>query len=242
MVSVEVESTPAGGTAGRNRRALGRPAIPRERIIAMALQIVDEEGPDALSMRTLAQRLESGTATLYRHFDNRSELVAEVVDLMFGEADFNAIAVDGLTWQDAARAIARTMFENFSKHRHAASLLADTVPVGPNALKVREQCLALLLANGFPPELAAHAYVALARHIVGFAIQLRISPAEQIDASQLANFFRALDPLAFQATHAVADFLPASLEEEFAFSLDLLIDGLSALHDRHVRGGAPASA
>ena len=41
-------------------------------------------------MRSLAQRLESGTATLYRHFANRSELVAMVVDRMLGEVDLDA--------------------------------------------------------------------------------------------------------------------------------------------------------
>ncbi|MCE5290800.1 MAG: TetR/AcrR family transcriptional regulator [Nocardiaceae bacterium] len=236
---MEEERAAASGDVPKPRRSLGRPAIPRERIIAMALQIVDEEGPDALSMRTLAQRLESGTATLYRHFSDRSELVAEVVDLMFADVDLEAINVDGLTWQDAARGLACAMFENFAKHRHAASLLADTVPIGPRALKVREKCLKLLLANGFPVELAARAYIALARYVVGFAIQLRNVPTQQIDAALLSTFFHALDPAAFQATHAVADFLPASLEEEFAFGLDLLIDGLSALHDRHVRGAIP---
>ncbi|MEU0948098.1 TetR family transcriptional regulator [Streptomyces canus] len=35
-------------------------------------------------MRTLAERLGSGTATLYRHFGNRAGLVAQVVDHMFG--------------------------------------------------------------------------------------------------------------------------------------------------------------
>jgi hypothetical protein len=39
--------------------------VPLERIVATAARIVDEDGSDALSMRTLAQRLGSGTATLY---------------------------------------------------------------------------------------------------------------------------------------------------------------------------------
>ncbi len=46
----------------------------------MALQIADEEGAEALSMRALAERLGSGTATPYRHFSNRAELAAQVVD------------------------------------------------------------------------------------------------------------------------------------------------------------------
>src|SRR5689334_21438086 len=67
------------------QRSRGRPPLPLDRIIATAIEIVDEEGADALSMRTLAQRLESGTATLYRHFGSRAQLVAHVVDAVLGE-------------------------------------------------------------------------------------------------------------------------------------------------------------
>ena len=66
-------------STGRSR---GRPAVPLDRIVTAALEIVDEQGADALSMRSLAQRLGSGTATLYRHFASRSELVSMVVDRM----------------------------------------------------------------------------------------------------------------------------------------------------------------
>src|SRR2546430_1768414 len=70
--------------ARQTRRGPGRPCLPLDRIVATALRIVDEQGADALSMRSLAQALDSGTATLYRHFANRAELIAQVVDRVFG--------------------------------------------------------------------------------------------------------------------------------------------------------------
>ena len=72
------------------RRSPGRPPVPRDRIIATALRIVDEEGAGALSMRTLAEHLGSGTAMLYRHFANRADLVAQVGDRVLGEVEFDA--------------------------------------------------------------------------------------------------------------------------------------------------------
>src|SRR4051812_14239514 len=89
----------------------GRPPVPLDRVVAVALGIVRTEGAEALSMRTLAQRLGSGTATLYRHFTNRAALVALVVDGVFGEA---ILPVGGLTrmpWSNACRAVAQAMFE-----------------------------------------------------------------------------------------------------------------------------------
>ena len=52
-----------------------------------ALEIVDEVGTDAFSMRLLADRLGSGTATLYRHLAGKDELMAYVVDRILGEVD-----------------------------------------------------------------------------------------------------------------------------------------------------------
>ena len=48
-------------TAGKRR---GRPALSVERIVSTAVELVDAEGVEALSMRALADKLESGTATL----------------------------------------------------------------------------------------------------------------------------------------------------------------------------------
>jgi hypothetical protein len=122
------------------------------------------------------------------------------------------------------------MFDVLRRHRNVASLLADDVPVGPNALAAREQMLALLLDNGFPPALAARTYATLSRYILGFAMQLNSSHDVHDDA-RLAQAFHNLDPGRFPATVAVADNLPVPLDEEFAFGLDLIIDGLAqALH------------
>jgi AcrR family transcriptional regulator len=208
-----------------HRRSRGRPALPLDRIVTTALQIVDDEGAEALSMRTLAQRLNSGTATLYRHFTSRADLIAAVVDKMFGAIEFDPKALNALPWQDACKVVAHSMFDVLRRHRNAASLLVDDVPIGPNALAAREQMLAFLLANGFPPALAARSYATLSRYILGFAMQL--TSRENLGDAPLAQIFHNLDPNQFPATVAVADSLPVPFEDEFTFGLDLIIDGLT---------------
>ena len=210
-------------------RPRGRPALPLDRILAAALELVDEQGADALSMRSLAQRLGSGTATLYRHFANRSELVAMMVDRMLGEVDFDADATATMPWQQACTSFAQQMFDVLGRHGNVASLLIGHVPMGPNALARREKILAILLANGFPPVVAAHAYATLSRYVLGFAIQLAGSAAAEHDA-RLAAAFHELDPARYPATLAVADDLPVPLEEEFAYGLRLIVAGLERSH------------
>ncbi|MGH3967800.1 MAG: TetR/AcrR family transcriptional regulator, partial [Mycobacterium sp.] len=196
------------------------------------LQIVDEEGADALSMRALAQRLGSGTATLYRHIAGRAELVAHVVDRVFGEVEFDVERLTAMPWQQACETVAHATFDALHRHRKVAPLLVERVPIGPNAMTHRERCVAVLLDNGFRPQLAAHTYATLARHVLGFAIQLSDPSANrELDDAKASAVFHGLDASLFPATVAVADWLPVPLADEFAFGLELIIEGLSQLHD-----------
>ncbi|WP_406432374.1 TetR/AcrR family transcriptional regulator C-terminal domain-containing protein [Streptomyces sp. NBC_00631] len=202
-----------------------------ERIIAAAMEIVEEDGAEALSMRALAQRLGSGTATLYRHFGNRAALVAHVVDGMFGAVEVTAEEFAAMGWRQACRTIANGMFDILRRHRNAAPLLAEQDPMGPNAMALRERCIAVLLDNGFPPRTAAHAYATLAHYVLGFAIQLKGHGGPDRDDARVAAAFREVDPHVYPATAAVADALPVRLEDEFSFGLDLVLRGLDQLRN-----------
>lgn len=214
-------------------RGPGRPRVPFERIIAAAVQIVDEQGPDALSMRSLAQRLDTGTAVLYRAVANRAELLAHVVDQVLGEVDL-ADATERGDWQKSTVAVGQAIFDTLSRHRSIAPLLIEQVPIGPNMLALRERALAMLLSNGFSPEAAARVYATLARYVLGFAAQLQgHSTVANLEPEKLRELYLQLDALAFPATIAVADCLPTqTLEDEFRFGLELLVDGLGSLRHR----------
>jgi AcrR family transcriptional regulator len=211
-----------------SRRIPGRPPIPVELIVATALQIVDEEGAEALTLRTLAQRLESGTATLYRHFVNRAELIDNIVDRVLGEVELDPTDLSGTTWQEACLRGAGAVFSALSRHRNVAPLLVGQVPTGSNAMAHRERLISVLLQNGFSPRLAAMAYATLAHFVLGFAMQL---PSRRLveppDGGAVA--LHTAPQSQFPATIAVAEFLPVSLEAEFAFGAELIVKGLDAL-------------
>ena len=216
-----------------SRRSPGRPSFAPERFVDAALELVDIDGADALSMRALAQRLDSGTATLYRHFGSRAHLVAQVVDRVFGEVDLNSRTLTDRSWQHSCTAIANAMFAALRKHPAAARLLLEHTPLGPNAMMLREKGLGLFLDNGFTPDLAARSYATLSRYVLGFAIQL----AEQPDGHEAsdADAFHGVDPARFPATLAAADYMPVALEDEFDFGLGLIIDGLARARRKAMR-------
>ncbi len=191
-------------------------------------------------MRSLAQRLESGTATLYRHFGNRATLITHVIDRVFGEVDLDPRALAELSWDHACRMVAQSMFDALGRHRKIAPLLIEQTPTGPNAMVLRERCLAVLLGGGLSPSLAARAYATLSRYVLGFAIQLAGS-GDDAERERASAHFRHVSPAEFPATLAVADALPVPLEDEFAFGLELIISGLRQLDSRPVVRADPAA-
>lgn len=214
------------------RRSRGRPPLPVERIVTAALEIVDEDGAEALSMRALALRLESGTATLYRHFADRAALIAAIIDRVFGEVLIDEDRLRLMTWQESCRTLAGAMFDALSRHRNVTPLLVELVPVGENALRLRERGIANLLANGFSPKRAVLAWATLAHYVLGFAIQVNRGD-DVVDAPErLSAVLQGLDASKFPATVAVADSIPIPIEEEFSFGLDLMIEGLSDVPGR----------
>src|SRR5580704_12618818 len=90
----------------------GRPPRSLERIVSVALEIVDEVGAD-FSMRLLADRLGSGTATLYRHLAGKDELMVYVVDRILGEVDIgtDADTLTSTTWQETTARGAVAFYE-----------------------------------------------------------------------------------------------------------------------------------
>lgn len=221
-------TAPHSGESHRDaddRPAVGRPSIPAGRIITAALAIVDDEGSSGLSMRTLAQRLNSSTATLYRHFPNRAALVIDVIDLVLGEVDLDPADLD-TDWRQACHRLAHATFGALSHHRNVAPLLAEHPPIGPNAMALREHWFSVMLHHGFPPQPAAHGTVMLARYALGFATQLVAPPAT---TAQIFAALRGADASSFPATASVAHLLPVPLEGSFGLGLEMILDGLSQL-------------
>ena len=67
-------------------------------ILRTALELLDAEGLDAVSMRKVAQRLGTGAASLYAYVRNKDELHELVLDLVLGEIELPE--PDPARWQE----------------------------------------------------------------------------------------------------------------------------------------------
>jgi AcrR family transcriptional regulator len=70
--------------AGEGVRAVARPRVPlisKRKALEVALDIIDNEGIESLSIRRLAQRLKVNGASLYHHFENKDEILVGAANL-----------------------------------------------------------------------------------------------------------------------------------------------------------------
>lgn len=185
-------------------------------------------------MRTLADRLKGGTATIYRSAGGKEELMAYVVDRVLGEVVFDGELSDLEnvvdSWQGAARLRALGMLQLLTRHPNVIPLLVAQVPVGPNGLVLREQSLQGLVHFGLPPVFAGRAYRAIAHFVLGFAVQEISAEAPSPEAAAaLRELFLSLDRERYPLTVAAAeDFEPIPLEQEFLDGLQFVLDGIES--------------
>src|SRR5690242_7064299 len=74
----------AGKRSG-GRPRVGQERLSREAILTAALQLVDDEGIDALTMRRLAATLGVNPMSLYHHLPNKAAVLAGLAELVFAE-------------------------------------------------------------------------------------------------------------------------------------------------------------
>lgn len=140
-------------------RRRGRPPkVSRERVIDVTLRLLEDVGPDEISMADVAAGLGVSVMTLYNHFPNISELLQAVADHTFGLFELPPMAGDE-AWQSELMTWLRALARHCERHPVAlriVSIEGRTTPAWQrimepllemlHALDVREEEAALLLA------------------------------------------------------------------------------------------------
>ena len=147
------------------QRSLGR-----EEIVAAAIALADEAGPDALTMKAVAARLGPYTAmALYRYVSNKDGLVDLMLDAATAEVPLPP--QPGPDWRADLLELAAQTRLMIKRHPWYAVLVHTRPPVGPHMMQRLEFMLRVLTAQGASTA-AAMTYAALIdRHIFGSGLQ-----------------------------------------------------------------------
>ena len=153
--------------------------LDREDVIAAAVDLVSAEGPGALTMRRLADKVGVGTPTIYWHVGSRDELVAEVIRAH--SRRLAELPVEGDEPADRIFSAARNIWSASIGHRAFTSLAHQT---GTSNLLVRpleEALLAELEAAGLDGGDAARAAWSILA-VIGGSLLLELRDLSSVPA------------------------------------------------------------
>ncbi|ACU77706.1 transcriptional regulator, TetR family [Catenulispora acidiphila DSM 44928] len=214
--------------------------LSRERIVAEAIALLDADGIEALSMRSLGQRLGAGATSLYRHVANKDELIELVVDEVYGEMDVPEVT-DPASWRLALHITAHSLRRTGLRHMWLMSVLGQVGLnyLGPNVVDVTRRGLAIMTTAGFDMQEATKAMSSVSSYVIGITsaeagwlMALRrqgYSEREWYEkvGPQMAD--SAIDPaLAEVYLEQLAKDPREARAENFAYGLDLMLDSLQA--------------
>jgi len=212
-------------------RRKGQPQLTVEGIVGAALELIDESGLDALSMRRLGTKLGVDPMAVYHHVPGKDALLERVVRRVFD--DVPAFVGDDRApgawrrrvrrWADAYRAVARA-------HPHLVlRIVADPAVVAVAAVRVNESLFAALEASGLPPAHVAAAADVIVDFVNGYVLAEASGPYD--GEAAMAAFLAELDAQPAEAVAAQRRAFAAGRprgHDGFAYGLDVILAGLAA--------------
>jgi len=242
------QRTPARATRRR------RDPITQEMIVETALSILDAEGLDGLSMRRIAEELDTGAASLYWHVGSKDGLLDLLFDRVIGEQQVPS--PDPERWQEQLKEVARAQRATILRHRDIVAVSLGRIPMGPHALRYSEKVLAILRAGGVPDMLAVAGQHLLIAVVNGFTLDETSPPpgpggqpaeggnrggapqagqhadhggaAPQPSQDDASRYLASLPPGQFPNLTALAGhFSAVDPDERFELLLDIFVDGLA---------------
>lgn len=202
----------------------GEPALSLERIVATAVDLLDAEGLDGLSMRRLADRLGAGAMSLYWHVDNKEKVFDLALDsvLEYRGAPDTAASQD---WRGEVFHMLEDWRAGMLRHPWSASLLPRRA-LGPNILSRLERLSRILSAAGVADADLNVAIWSLWNYVIGATVtraSFDLSDDDRTAAQQRLSDLGEHYPTIQRSRLLLDD----DWDGTFRKGLDFLLDGLA---------------
>ncbi|WP_158851652.1 TetR/AcrR family transcriptional regulator C-terminal domain-containing protein [Saccharothrix deserti] len=226
-----------GGEAARPRAQ--ETDLTGERLVLAAVRVADAEGLDGLSMRRVASQLGVATMSLYRHVENKDELVLRMIDHVLREEELPDPAPRNSpqAWRERLEVSARLQWRLFQEHPWLAPAMSMTRPqLLPSAVAHTEWVLSALDGKGLSLEERMHAAVTMFGFVRGVAVNIEpeaeqrqhtgITGDEWVDQQAPALLDIAATGRFPMFSRAVGADLDLRLDTLFEFGLARMLDGI----------------
>ncbi|WP_019075031.1 TetR/AcrR family transcriptional regulator C-terminal domain-containing protein [Streptomyces hokutonensis] len=194
--------------------------ISRAAVVDAALDVLDEQGLDKVTMRAVADRLGVQHNTVRWHAENKQRLLVLMSDAILAGLDVDTLPPQ---WDDRVRALARWTRAALLAHRDGARLLAGLSTTETNTYRLADTMIQTLLDAGFPPRTAAWANWTL------FYLILGITQEQQAQSTDAVAPVLTFDDDTFPALRKASTYVVAgTFDERFEFALDMQMTALRA--------------
>ena len=139
----------------------------RTEVLQAAIELLDEAGLDALTMRLLASRLGVRASALYRHYPSKQALL----DAMVAHLVSSGATPPGGSWEESLRGAASGLREVMLAHRDGARLISGFHHPGDEAIAACSYLIGALAGAGVPVETATVAVDTVLAYANGFTIE-----------------------------------------------------------------------
>jgi AcrR family transcriptional regulator len=236
---VTSRQSPGPIAAGERRRPGPRRALTEREILDAALDLLDEGGPQAASIRGIAARVGLAPNAVYTYFPDKAAVVTALVERLLGEVDHDVFADRETHWRERVEALALELRTNLSAHPGAVRLIIGGPMDGPQALGLNERLLELLSDAGLDDTDAARAAYLLIVYVFG-SIALEVadvhqpgplpSEADRVAGREIA--FAATPSDLFPRTAASAASIAGYVTtEQYLWGLRRVLDGIAGMAD-----------
>jgi AcrR family transcriptional regulator len=243
----EPVSPPPPRRPSARRPDAGRPrTLSAQAIVTAAIEVLDDGGVASLSMRSVAERLGTGAASLYAYVSGKDELLELIFDDLIG-----TIALptpDPTRWREQVTEMMTDLQRVLVSHRDAALAGIGRVPTSARALAGSETLAAVMAAGGLAPSIIALGSDQMFLYVCAFAFEQGLYVNSDRSPDEIAqyfagvhNFFAALPADRYPTLASIAsDMTGHDGDARFAFGLDILLSGLEAASKRVL--AAPTTA
>jgi len=203
---------------------MARPKITRPTILAKALELVDAEGLEALSMRRLGTACGVEAMSLYNHVADKAEVLDGIVDDLYATVALPASTADPVADLEA---LARAWRQAWKRHPRALPLVATRPVQGPQGLRFAEAVLEALARAGIRGLEALYGLSSLAAFLVGHALLDVGEPAGEAPGAPEAPSIPSIPENLPHLTELGPLYRHRDPEEEFLRGLRALVLGLN---------------
>jgi TetR/AcrR family tetracycline transcriptional repressor len=201
-----------------------RVPLTRERIIAAAVELVDQNGLEALSMRKLGAALGVEAMSLYNHVDNKDDVLDGILDSVLRtvvQPDPTA------SWQVRLRLLSHE-FRQVSLSHPGVLPMFSSRRMSPNGFMAIASIHDILRDAGFSAERSVDAFVFVASFILGYA-QIDVGRHIIQQAGRQTDYESWDEPEHAPSVELGRQLVARDWDIEFDRNIDLMIEGLSAL-------------